>query len=138
MSTKKLKETKFQIQSKYVRTFSEEFKRKKVQEILEKRLSVKQFCELYEVSRTSVYKWIYKYSALEPGTKQVVQMESEGEKTKHLLQQVAELERVVGQKQLEVDYLNQTLEVASQEVGYDLKKKYGPRSLNISASTAKN
>jgi putative transposase len=126
MSTKKLSSTKVQIQQKYNRSFSESFKRKKVKEILEKRLSIKQVSELYGVSRTSVYKWIYKYSALERGTKQVIQMESEALKTKLLLQQVAELERVVGQKQLEIDYLSKTLELASKEVGYDLKKKVRP------------
>jgi transposase len=114
------------------------FKRKKVKEILEKRLSIKQVSELYGVSRTSVYKWIYKYSALERGTKQVIQMESEALKTKLLLQQVAELERVVGQKQLEIDYLSKTLELASKEVGYDLKKKYAPKSLNGLESIAKD
>jgi transposase len=138
MSTKKLSSTKVQIQQKYNRSFSESFKRKKVKEILEKRLSIKQVSELYGVSRTSVYKWIYKYSALERGTKQVIQLESEALKTKLLLQQVAELERVVGQKQLEIDYLSKTLELASKEVGYDLKKKYAPKSLNGLESIAKD
>lgn len=138
MSTKKLKSKKFQIQSKYNRTFSEAFKRAKVQEIMEKRVSIKQFCDIYEVSRTAVYKWIYKYSALESGTKQVIQMDSEAEKTKQLLARLAELERVVGQKQLEIDYLNHTLELASAQVGYDLKKKYAPKSSSTSGSITDN
>ena len=138
MSTKKLQEPSFQIQQKNNRTFSESFKRSKVKEIVEKRLTVKQVSDLYGVTRTSVYKWLYKYSALERGTKQVIQMESEALKTKLLLQQVAELERVVGQKQLEIDYLTKTLELASEEVGYDLKKKYGPKPLNGSESIESN
>ena len=138
MSTKKLTQPKFQIREKNNRTFSENFKRKKVKEILEKRVSIRQVCELYSVSRTSVYRWIYKYSPLEQGTKQVIQMESEALKTKLLLQQVAELERVIGQKQLEIDYLTKTLEMASTEVGYDLKKKYAPKSLNGSVNIDNN
>jgi transposase len=130
MSTKKLKKTKFQIQQKHNRTFSVSFKQQKVKEILEKRLSVRQVSDIYGVSRTAVYKWLYQYSALEQGTKQVVQMESEAMKTQLLLQQVAELERIVGQKQLEIDYLNKALELASKEVGYDLKKKCAPRPSN--------
>lgn len=130
MSTKKLQKSKFQIQQKMNRTFSESFKRAKVKAIVEKQLTIQQVSDLYGVSRTSVYKWVYRYSGLERGTKQVIQMESEALKTKLLLQQVAELERVIGQKQLEIDYLAKTLELASQEIGYDLKKKYAPKPLN--------
>lgn len=138
MSSKKLKDKKFQIQSKYNRTFSEAFKRQKVKEIEEKRLTIKQLCDIYEVSRTSVYKWIYKYSpSRQRGEKLVLQMDSEMLKTQQLLNQVAELERVIGQKQLQIDVLEKTLHIASTEVGYDLKKKYGPKSSNTSESTEK-
>lgn len=122
------KGTKFQIKSSHARRFSEEFKRSKVKEILAKRIRVSEFCKLYGVSPTSVYNWIYKYSDLEKGTRQVIEMESEAHKTKKLLEQVAKLERKIGQQQLEIDYLKKTLELASEEVGYDLKKKYATRS----------
>jgi transposase len=113
--------------SKHSRYFSEEFKRTKVKEIVEKRISISEFCKLYDVSRTSVYKWIYKYSALEKGTRQVIEMESEAQKTKLLQEKVSNLERKLGQKQLEIDYLSKVLELASEELGYDLKKKYEQR-----------
>ena len=138
MSTKKLQKTEGPIQQKHNRTFSEAFKKSKVKEITENRLSVKQVCDLYDVSRTSVYKWVYKYSSLEKGTKQVVQMESESLKTKRLLEQVAELERVIGQKQLQVDLLSKTLEIASAEIGYDIKKKYAPKSSNTIVKSEQN
>ncbi len=138
MSSKKLKRTKFQIQTKINRTFSESFKRAKVKEIVEKRMTVQEVSDLYQVSRTSVYKWLYKYSTLERGCKQVVQMESEALLNKRLKEQIAELERTIGQKQLEIDFLNKTLEIAGEEVGYDLKKKYGPKSLNGLKSTEMN
>jgi len=132
MSTKKLKGTqlqtrKDQLDQRSNRTFSESFRKSKVKEILEKRLTVGQVSELYQVSRTSVYKWIYKYSNLEKGTKQVIEMESESLKTKQALERIAELERIVGQKQLEIDLLNNTLKLSSEELGYDLKKKYEPK-----------
>ncbi len=130
MSTKKLKGQKFQIQSKYNRTFSESFKRKKVKEILSKSMTLREVSDIYEVSRTAVYKWLRQYSNVEKGVKQVIQMESEALKNKQLKLRIAELERAVGQKQLEIDYLNKTIEIANEEVGYDLKKKCGPRSLN--------
>ncbi len=139
MSSKKLVKTKFQIQSKYNRTFSEDFKRQKVKEVEEKRVTIKQLCDIYEVSRTSIYKWIYKYSPhREKGEKLVLQMDSESLKTKQLLNQVAELERIIGQKQLQLDILEKTLSVASEEVGYDLKKKYAPKSSNTSESIEKS
>ena len=56
----------------------------------------------------------------------VVQMESEAYKTLRLQQQVAELERVIGQKQMEIDFLNKLLEIGSDEMGFDLKKNSAP------------
>lgn len=139
MSSKKLSTSKLQIQSKYNRYFSEDFKRQKVKELEEKRVTVKQLCDIYKISRTSIYKWLYKYSPHQKkGTKQVVQMESESLKTQQLLNQVAELERAVGQKQLQIDILEKTLSIASEEVGYDLKKKYEPKSSSISGNTEKH
>lgn len=108
------------------RHFSEEFKRSKIQKLLKKEVTVQQISDLYDVSRSAIYKWLYKYSSLERGVKHVVEMESEAFKTQQLLHQVAELERIIGQKQLEIDYLNKTLEVASDEVGFDLKKSTNP------------
>ncbi len=128
MSTKKSKRQKFELDQKRNRTFSESFKRSKIKEIEAKRLTIREVCELYEVSRSSVYNWLYKYSSVVKGTKMVVQMESEGEKVKQLNSHIAELERIIGQKQLELDYLSKTLELASDEVGYDLKKKHGIKS----------
>lgn len=105
-----------------LRVFSEDFKRSKVKEILEKKLKISDLCKLYEVSCQSVYRWIYKYSPSSPGTKMVVEMESESKKALELQHRVAELERKVGQKQLQIDYLEKLIEIASTNLGYDLKK----------------
>ncbi len=133
MSTKKLSITKSQNKRRTIRHFSEAFKKEKVQLILEKKVTVYQISDLYKVSRTSVYNWIYKYSQLSPQTITVVQMESEEQKTKMLLNRVAELERVVGQKQLELDLNVKVFEYAKEELGYDIKKKYEQLSSNGSA-----
>lgn len=110
------------------RCFSESFKREKVQDLVNKRISVADFCKIYGISRTAAYNWIYAYSNMERGTRKVIEMESEAKKTLRALEKVAELERIVGQKQLTIDYLEKVLEVASKEVGYDLKKKYELKS----------
>jgi transposase-like protein len=130
MSTKKLSITKSQNKRRTIRHFSEAFKKEKVQLILEKKVTVYQISDLYKVSRTSVYNWIYKYSQLSPQTITVVQMESEEQKTKILLNRVAELERIVGQKQLELDLNIKVFEYAKEELGYDIKKKYEQLSSN--------
>ena len=130
MSTKKLSKTKSQRQIKKVRIFSTGFKKEKVQQLIERRITVQQISDLYQVSRSSIYKWLYKYSELEPAVKTVVQMESEEQKSKTLLIRVAELERIVGQKQLELDLNQKIFDYLGQELGYDVKKKYEQRLLN--------
>ena len=120
-----------QLEIKTRRSFSETFKREKVKDLVEKRISMKQLCSLYEVSRTSVYNWLYAYSPHhEQKTILVVQMESEAYKSQMLQQRIAELERVVGQKQLELDFLNKLFEIGSQELGFDIKKNLSTKLSN--------
>lgn len=126
-----MKQEKEKLAIKQRRIFSEEFKKKKVKELIEKRITVGEMSKYYEVSPVSIYKWIYKYS---PYYKQksilVVQMESEEHKTQYFIQRVAELERIVGQKQLELDFLNKLLEIGSKEMGFDLKKNFSAKASN--------
>jgi transposase len=126
---------KFQKNDKKNRIFSEDFKREKVQRIIQKTLTIKQCCELYDVATTTVYTWLYKYSTeYGKGTKMVVQLESEATRTLALQGRVAELERVVGQKQIELDYLHRMLALLSEELGYDVKKKHAPPLLSGSVN----
>lgn len=118
------------INEKYNRHFSETFRREKVKEIEKGILTISVLCKLHSISRTTVYKWIYLYSGIEKGVKTVIQMESEQQKTLYLQQRLGELERIVGQKQMEVDYLNKAFEILSKELGYDLKKKYEQQRLS--------
>jgi hypothetical protein len=64
-------------------------------------------------------------------------MESEAYKTQQLLQRLAELERIVGQKQMEIDFLNKLLEIGSEEMGFDLKKNFSTKLSNGTGSTEK-
>jgi transposase-like protein len=118
------------------RYFSEEFKRARVEELSTRKVRVGEVCQVYGVSRASVYRWIYEYSGAKRGTKTVVQMESEASKVLYYQSQIAEMERLFGQKQMELDYLNKVLELASAELGYDLKKKHGPTRWNGSGPTS--
>ena len=131
--------TKVKLEIKQRTNYSAEFKKDKVKDLIKKRISIKEVMNLYQVSRTSVYKWIYRYSAdHERKPILVVQMESEAAKTKLLLQRVAELERIVGQKQLEIDFLSKLIEIGSEELGFDLKKNFSPSPSNGTAVTKKD
>ncbi len=123
--------------SKFNRTFSEDFKKSIVKDIESNLVSIPELVKLHQVSRTSIYKWIYLYSSKVKGVITVVQMESEQFKTKELYQKVAELERVVGQKQMELDYLNKVIELAGEELDFDIKKKYGQMQLSGLEKTSK-
>jgi len=99
--------------------YSEEFKRSRVKEVEEKLSTVSQICREYGMRPQTVYNWIYLYSFyLKKGIKQVIEMESEQEKTRKLLAKVAELERVIGQKQMQIDFLEKMVEIAGNEVGF--------------------
>jgi len=125
---------KRQIRSR--RFFSEDFRIQKVKEIEQNQIGVTELSKLYGVTRSAVYKWIYKYSLhLKKGVNQVIEMESESKKTKLLQSRLAELERIVGQKQLQIDYLEKIIEMGSEEVGIDIKKKFSTELSNGSAKT---
>jgi transposase-like protein len=123
-----MKKSKVKLEIRPRRCFSEEFKKGKVKDLVEKQVTVTQLSRLHGVSRSAVYKWLYQYSPHhQQNTTFVVQMESEAYKTQRLQQQVAELERVIGQKQLEIDFLHKLLELGSAELGFDLKKNFSPQ-----------
>ena len=128
-------ESKLEIRQQ--RYFSETFKKEKVQELIDKRTTVQKLCDLYGVSRTSIYKWLYQYSPhYAQKSRQVVEMESESQKTQFYQNRVAELERIVGQKQFEIDFREKLIDLASEALGIDLKKNFSTQVLNGSVSIA--
>lgn len=119
------------------RVFSESLKKQIVKNLVNKRLTIHQVMLEHQVSRQSVYRWLYKYSPLhEQKCTLVVQMQSEEQRKRELQQRVADLERIVGQKQLEIDFLNKLLEVGSNELGFDLKKSFSSPPSNGTATTS--
>jgi transposase-like protein len=120
------------------RYFSDTFKRQKVKELNSALISVTELSKLYEVSPQSIYRWLHKYSPNhEKGVVQVVQMESESQKTKQLLSRLSDLERIIGQKQLQIDYLEKLVEISSEELKVDLKKNFDTRSSATSIVSSK-
>jgi len=124
-------ETKQKLQIRERRIFSEELKKKAIKELVSKRTTIKSLMAEHQVSANAVYHWLYKYSPYhEQKCTLVVQMKSEELKNSELRQRMAELERIVGQKQLEIDFLNKLLEIGSGELGFDLKKSFSPPPSN--------
>ena len=112
-------------EKKTIRHFSEAFKLEKVKMLENKQLTVKQLSKIYEVSDRAIYNWIHRYSTkIGKPERVVIEKESEGTKTLELMKQVANLERMVGRKQLEIEYLDKVIELGSEELGIDIKKKF--------------
>lgn len=109
--------------TKTIRHFSKEFKKNIVQQLDAKLVTISDIAREYEVSQVSICRWRVEYSKhYQKPTKLVIEMESEALKTQQLQVRNAELERVIGQKQLKIDYLEKLLEIASDELKTDLKK----------------
>lgn len=123
----------------YHRFFSEDFKKGKVREIEKNMSSVSDICKTYSVSRTAVYKWIYKYSVMaKKQVKQVVEAKSDTQKIKALEERIKELERVIGQKQLLLEFKDKMIEIAEATYNVDIKKKVGSRLSSGTTSTGRS
>ena len=123
----------------FQRNFSDDFKKKKVRELERNITSIPDICKTYSVSRTSVYKWIYKYSVMaKKQVKQVVEVKSDTQKIKALEERIKELERIVGQKQLLLEFQDKMIEIAEATYNVDIKKKAGSRLSSGTTSTGRN
>lgn len=108
------------------RYFSEGFKRQKVIEIEKNLTRVTEISREYEVSRSAVYKWLHKYSQMrKKGIRQIIEAESDTRKLLQLQEKIKELERIIGQKQILIDFQNKMIEIAEEEYKVDIKKKLG-------------
>ncbi len=123
----------------YHRYFSEDFKKKKIRELERNLTSVTDISKTYSVSRRTVYDWIYKYSAMaKKQVKQVVEAKSDTLKIKALEERIKELERIVGQKQLLIEFKDKMIEIAESTYNVDIKKKVGSRLLPGTTLTEKS
>ena len=127
------------LKSRHIRYFSTDIKKKIVRDLERNLVSVSEVCKVHQVSRTSVYRWIYKYSVMaKKQNKQVVEPKSDTAKIKALEERIKELERIVGQKQLAIDFKDKMIEIAEQRYNVDIKKKLGSKLSSGSGSTKKS
>jgi len=105
------------------RKFSEAYKKSIVADFESGKFSVSQLERLHKISNRSIYRWIYKYSPSNEQGQRIVEMkDSSTQKLKVLEQKIKELERTVGQKQIQIDYLEKMIDIAKDELNIDIKK----------------
>lgn len=123
---------------KKTRYYSAEFKKELVTLFESGKFSVPQLVKLYGVGKVTIYNWIYKFSTFnEKGIRVVEMKQSSSLKLKQLAEKVKELERIVGQKQIKIDYLEKMIGMAKEDLDIDIKKNFNtPQSIG-SESTKK-
>ncbi|RYZ45088.1 MAG: transposase [Sphingobacteriales bacterium] len=116
------------IQLRPRRTFSEDVKRKVVSDIEMGRKGISTVVREYGVCSASVYNWINKFSTFLKSSPPVrITMEDEFQKQQQLEKRLTELERLLGQKQVQVEFLEQLIALAGKELKMDLKKSFATR-----------
>ena len=119
--------------------FSTDFKKKRVRELENNLISISDICKTYNVSRTSVYRWIYKYSSMaKKQVKQVIETKSDTKKIQLLEERIKELERALGQKQMMIDIKDKMIEIAEETYDIDIKKKLVSKASSGSSTTGKS
>lgn len=112
-------------QLKKRRRFTDEFKKEIVSIFESGKFSVLQLQKLYGINGTVIYRWIYKFSTFNEKGCRIVEMSvSSHNKLKELEAKVKQLEQIVGQKQIAIDYLEKMIELAGSEFNIDVKKNY--------------
>ena len=107
------------------RHYSLEFKKAVVASFEKGEFSVLQLEKLYGISNPTIYNWIYKFSDFnEKGCRIVEMKDSKQEIVKQLANKVKELEQILGQKQVAIEYLEKMIELAKTELDIDIKKNY--------------
>jgi transposase len=121
-----------------IRYFGEKFKKDIVRKIERNEFSVSEVSNLYNVSKTSVYNWVYQYSILyQKGYVQIIEPMSSSKKLKDLQTRIKALEQIVGQKQIKLEYLEKLIEIAEKDYDIDIVKKKGLRPSSGSGKTDK-
>ncbi len=121
------------------RHFSDSFKIQKVRELETGKVKVSELCEQYELAGVSVYRWLNKFGSMKNKSERIIiETDSDTKQLLELKKKVADLERVVGQKQLLLDFKDKMIDLAEETYGVDIKKKFSISPSSTSGSTGKN
>ncbi|MBR9919177.1 transposase [bacterium] len=128
-------EFKLTLSERRKRTFSKSFKREKVRLIEQGSIRVSELCRVYSVSATSVYRWINEYGSGPKIEKLIVEKNSDSKALIDLQRRLAELERLLGQKQIEVEFYKKMIELAEDQYDISIKKNFSTRPSDSSGLT---
>jgi len=121
------------------RIYSEDFKLKIVKFYESGKQTVRELEKIYDISNPTIYKWIYKYSNYNKKSIKVVELkDSQMHKLKELQNRIAELEQALGQKQMNIDYLEKMIELAKEHYDIDIKKNSNTPQSGGFKTTKKN
>ena len=134
-----LNQIKLSKKERHNRHFSDSFKLQKVRELETGKTFVCEICSEYEVSATSVYRWIQKFGIMKDKKERfVIETESDTRQLIELKKRMSELERIIGQKQIQIDFQSKMIELAEETYGVDIKKKFFTSPHATSGSTEKS
>ena len=120
------------------RVFADEFKQSLVKEFDTGQFSVNELGRLHGIADTVIYRWIYKFSTFNQKGYRIIEMkDSSKKKLKDLEQKIKNLEQIVGQKQIMIDYLEKMMEIAKDELDIDIKKNFNTSQSAGSGKTKK-
>jgi transposase-like protein len=120
------------------RRFSDNFKMQKVREIETGQTKVSEICSQYQVSSKNVYLWVDKFGSMKnKKERMVVETDSDTRQLIELKKRVSELERIIGQKQIVIDFQDKMIELAEENYGVDIKKKFFSTPSSTSGKTEK-
>ena len=117
------------------RRFSDGFKQQKVKEIELGYTKVSEVCRQYQVSDVSVYVWLAKFGTMGKKERLIVESQSDTVKLLELKKKVAELEQIIGQKQLVIDFQQKMIDLAEEHFQVDIKKKFSTSPSNSIGKT---
>jgi len=105
------------------RRFSESFKKQKVKEFELGKVRICEISKVYQVSNMTVHRWINKFGTINKPERIIVESKSDTQKILALKKRIAELERMVGQKEIELTFKNKLIDIAEDKFGIEIKKK---------------
>jgi transposase-like protein len=121
------------------RHFSENFKKEKVKEIEIGLSKISDICKQYEVTATNVYRWISKFGSMKHKQERIiVECQSDTKELLELKKKVAELERIIGQKQILLDFKDKMIEIAEETYHVDIKKKFSTKPSDTTGKKEKS
>lgn len=119
------------------RRYSQGFKQSRVDDFEKGNFTVAQLSRLYHIRTSTLYGWINRYSRYPKANAVIVEVpNSQTQKVKQLEDRIAELERSLGRKQIQLDYYQAYLEeLKASGIAVEKKSSTSAPSSDSSSNT---